>query len=233
MIFYIYIGYPLLVFLVGLFINRDINRGAFEPYVTILIAAYNEEKSIETTLKNKLELDYPKEKLEIIVISDGSTDNTDRIARRFEISGVQFIRQEPRKGKTAALNLAVPRAKGEILIFSDANSIYDANALRMLVQNFSDPQVGYVTGRMIYIDTNGTAIGDGCTIQEESVIEKSIIWRNTRLEPRARVKKSIIADNCYLHSGCLCEESVLGDNVTVTRDCHLPPGSSIEPGTTV
>ena len=76
-------------------------------------------------------------------------------------------------------------------------------------------------------------IGDGCAIREGSVIEKSIIWRNARLEPHATVKKSIIADNCYLHSGCLCEESVLGDNVTVARDCHLTPGSSIEPGTTV
>ncbi|UCH42271.1 MAG: NDP-sugar synthase [Dehalococcoidales bacterium] len=77
------------------------------------------------------------------------------------------------------------------------------------------------------------AIGDGCTIQEESVIKKSIIWRNARLEPHARVTMSIIADNCCLRSGCLCEESVLGDNVTVAYDCHLPPGSSIEPGTTV
>ena len=84
------------------------------------------------------------------------------------------------------------------------------------------------------VKINGpVAIGDGCAIQEESVIEKSIIWRNARLEPRASVKNSIIADNCCLHSGCLCEESVLGDNVTVARDHHLPPGSSIEPGTTV
>jgi cellulose synthase/poly-beta-1,6-N-acetylglucosamine synthase-like glycosyltransferase len=173
-IFYIYIGYPLLVFIIAIFRNKAINKNTFEPYVTILIPAHNEERNIQATLENKLGLDYPKEKLEIFVISDGSTDNTDRIAKRFQLSGVQLIRQEPRKGKTSALNLAVPRARGEILVFSDANSIYDSNALRMLVQNFIDPQVGYVTGKMVYINTDGTAIGDGCTayMQYENFLRK-------------------------------------------------------------
>jgi cellulose synthase/poly-beta-1,6-N-acetylglucosamine synthase-like glycosyltransferase len=142
--------------------------------VTILIPAYNEEKVIESTLTNKLHLNYPKERIEIIVISDSSTDDTDSIVKRFEASGVKLIRNERRTGKTSALNLAVPEALGEILIFSDANSIYDSNAVSTLVQNFNDPQVGYVTGRMIYINTDGTLVGNGCTayMRYENLLRK-------------------------------------------------------------
>ncbi len=163
MIIYVYLGYPALVFLFGIIRNKGVKKGAFEPYVTILIAAYNEENSIEATLRNKIDLDYPKDKLEIIVISDGSTDRTDEIVRRYEGERVRLIRQEPRGGKTSGLNMAVPEAKGEILVFSDANSIYDRDALIRLVQNFNDPSMGYVTGKMIYTNPDGTTIGDGCT----------------------------------------------------------------------
>jgi len=76
---------------------------------------------------------------------------------------VRLIRQEPRAGKTSALNIAVPEARGEILIFSDANSIYEQNVLRELADNFNDPSVGYVTGKMIYTNADGTPSGDGCT----------------------------------------------------------------------
>ena len=78
-------------------------------------------------------------------------------------NGVHLIRQEPRAGKTLALNLAVGRAKGEIIVFSDANSSYSPDALRCLVENFNDPEVGYVTGKMIYTNPDGSPVGDGCT----------------------------------------------------------------------
>lgn len=163
MLLYIYFGYPALVFFISSLRNRPIKKKRYLPYVTILIAAYNEEESIEATLRNKLSLDYPREKLEIIVVSDSSIDQTDDIVKKYEQQGVRLFRQEPRAGKTAALNMAVPQARGEILIFSDANSIYESKALRMLLQNFRDSTVGYVTGKMIYINPNGTTIGDGCT----------------------------------------------------------------------
>ena len=163
MIFYIYLGYPVLVVLGGLIRNKRIKKGDYQPHVTLLIAAYNEEDSINATIKNKLELDYPKDKLEIIVVSDGSTDGTDAILRKYKQQGVKLLRQEPRAGKTVALNMAVPNAKGEILVFSDANSLYASDALRHLVQNFHDEEVGYVTGKMIYLNPNGFPIGDGCT----------------------------------------------------------------------
>ena len=163
MIFYIYLGYPVFVVLIGLIRNKKVKKGDYQPHVTILIAAYNEEKSIDATIKNKLELDYPKEKLELIVISDGSTDKTDEIVKQYEPQGVKLLRQIPRAGKTFALNMAVPHAKGEILAFSDANSIWAHDALSKLLRNFSDPKVGYVTGKMIYTNKDGAIIGDGCS----------------------------------------------------------------------
>ncbi len=134
-----------------------------EPKVTILISAYNEEKHIKGTIENKLLLNYPQNKVEIIVVSDGSDDKTDEIVRSYQQQGVKLIRQEPRKGKTSALNLAVPLADGEIIVFSDANSIYDQDALRYLTENFADPTVGYVTGKMVYVNPDGSTVGDGCS----------------------------------------------------------------------
>jgi cellulose synthase/poly-beta-1,6-N-acetylglucosamine synthase-like glycosyltransferase len=159
---YVYFGYPLVVLILSGVRPRPINKGNMEPFVSVLIAAYNEAGCIAATTENKLDLDYPKDKLEIIVVSDGSTDGTDEIVRSFETSGVRLIRQEPRAGKTSALNLAVGQANGEIIVFSDANSNYSPDALSCLVKNFNDPQVGYVTGKMIYTNPDGSPIGDGC-----------------------------------------------------------------------
>ena len=163
MLLYIYIGYPVLVWLFGTIRNQKVSKGDYLPQVSIVIAAYNEEKSIEETLKNKLSLSYPREKLEILVVSDCSVDRTDAIVKQYGQQGVKLLRQEPRLGKTAALNMAVPVAKGEVIIFSDANSIYEPDAIRKLVRNFNDPTVGYVTGKMIYTNPDGTMVGDGCT----------------------------------------------------------------------
>ncbi len=163
MIFYIYAGYPVCVWLLALFTRKRIDKAAYEPYVSICIAAYNEEKYIEQTITNKLQLDYPENKLEVIVISDESTDKTDEIVKAFEEKNVKFFSQKPRAGKTSALNMAVPHANGEILVFSDANSIYAPDALKHIVANFHDAEVGYVTGKMIYANPDRTIIGDGCS----------------------------------------------------------------------
>jgi len=163
MLFYIYIGYPGVIAVLSRLSQRRINKRAYTPSVTILIAAYNEERHIKATIANKLSLHYPPDKLEIIVISDGSEDKTEAIVASFKNQGVKLIRQEPRQGKTSALNLAVPQARGDILVFSDANSMYDPDALACLVENFADPDVGYVTGKMVYVNSDGTTIGDGCS----------------------------------------------------------------------
>jgi cellulose synthase/poly-beta-1,6-N-acetylglucosamine synthase-like glycosyltransferase len=160
---YVYAGYPLMIFCLSLLIKRPVQYGNYKPSVTVLIAAYNEEHSINETILNKLELDYPADKLEIIVISDGSTDSTDAIVEKHLDRGVRLLRQEPRAGKTAALNKAVKEAKGEILVFADANSLYERDALLRLMRNFADPSVGYVTGKMVYTNADGSLSGDGCS----------------------------------------------------------------------
>ena len=163
MVAYVYAGYPVLVFFLGLIKPRPVQKQPAEPLTTIIIAAYNEENHITSTIQNKLELDYPADKLEIIVVSDGSSDRTDEIVDEFADRGVRLLRQEPRAGKTSALNLAVSQARGEIIVFSDANSIYAEDALKVLAANFADPEVGYVTGKMVYVNQDGSLVGDGCS----------------------------------------------------------------------
>ncbi|MCC7240285.1 MAG: glycosyltransferase family 2 protein [Acidobacteria bacterium] len=162
-VLYVYCGYPLLVFLAARVAPRPIRAQAYEPTVSLLIAAYNEQAHIGPTLTNKLALDYPPERLQIIVVSDGSTDGTDDTVREYAADGVTLLRQEPRNGKTSALNLALRYATGDILVFADANSLYDPSALRHLISNFADPEVGYVTGTLAYLNPDGSMTADGCS----------------------------------------------------------------------
>jgi len=131
--------------------------------VSILISAYNEAAHIRATIRNKLELRYPGDRLEIIAVSDGSTDGTDQIIQGLRSPQVRYIRQEPRQGKTAALNRAAREASGEILVFSDANSHYDPDALTHLAANFADPTIGYVTGQLHYGCETPSSVGEGCS----------------------------------------------------------------------
>lgn len=163
---YIYVGYPLFIYLLGKLYKKDVEKQDHEPPVSILIAAFNEEKDVANTIENKLQLDYPSDLLEIIVISDESFDGTDSIVQGYveKYPGrIRFLRQVPRNGKTSALNMGVPAARGDLIVFSDANSIYEKDALRKLVRNFSEDSIGYVTGKMIYANSQGTVIGDGCS----------------------------------------------------------------------
>ncbi len=166
LVIYIYMGYPILLKL--LTVNKKVIafKEDYFPTVSILIAAHNEEKYIADTLLNKLDLNYPKEKLEIIVVSDESEDQTDKIVKQIALDSdvrVKLVRQIPRVGKTSGLNLIIPEAQGEIIVFSDANSIYEKDALKKLVRNFIDNDIGYVTGKMEYINADGSLVGDGCT----------------------------------------------------------------------
>lgn len=167
LLFYIYFGYPLAIKAVATIRPRPVDKShEYQPSVSILIAAYNEAKDIESTLRNKLALDYPADLMEILVISDESDDGTDDIVKRVAQTAafpIRLYRQVPRQGKTAGLNTLRGHAKGEILLFSDANSEWDARAATALVSNFNDPTVGYVTGKMIYVHQDGSLVGDGCS----------------------------------------------------------------------
>lgn len=160
-LFYTYAAYPGLVTLVSVLRPRRLKRGECQPTVSVIITAYNEERDIAAKLENTLAIDYPKELLEIIVASDCSSDRTDEIVKEFASRGVQLYRQPQRLGKTTAQNAAVERARGEILLFSDATTMYQPNVLRAMMPNFADPSVGCVAGRLIYIDPSGSTIGHG------------------------------------------------------------------------
>jgi cellulose synthase/poly-beta-1,6-N-acetylglucosamine synthase-like glycosyltransferase len=124
--------------------------GDDRPTVSLVICAYNEEASIGARLENALALDYPSDRLELIVASDGSTDETNAIVRGFASRGVRLLAL-PRQGKIPALNAAVASARGEVLVFSDANSIYEKGALRALLHPFADPLIGGVAGDQRYL----------------------------------------------------------------------------------
>jgi cellulose synthase/poly-beta-1,6-N-acetylglucosamine synthase-like glycosyltransferase len=160
-LFYTYAGYPLLLILIGTLRPRTVRRAENTPSVTIIIAAYNEERALPAKLEDTLALDYPHESLEVIVTSDCSSDRTDEIAREFGTRGVRLHRQPERLGKTAAQNAAVELASGEIIVFSDATTLYQQDVLRALMPNFADPTVGCVTGQVVYTDSAKSTVGHG------------------------------------------------------------------------
>ena len=117
------------------------------PAVSLIVAAHDEEAVIERRVRNALESDYPRERLEVIVTSDGSDDRTVELART---AGADQVLDLSRRGKVEAQNAAVGSARGDVLAFSDANSFWRPDALRRLVDRFADPEVGYVCGQVTF-----------------------------------------------------------------------------------
>jgi cellulose synthase/poly-beta-1,6-N-acetylglucosamine synthase-like glycosyltransferase len=162
LIAYTYAGYPAVIFLLGRAIGRPVRkRDDITPKVSIIIAAFNEERDIAAKLENTLSLDYPKNQLEIMVASDCCTDSTDDIVNSYAQHGIQLVRQPKRLGKTSAQNQAARISTGEIILFSDATTRYELDTVRKVVRGFADPAVGCVTGRVVYVDPGATAVGRG------------------------------------------------------------------------
>lgn len=165
-----YVLFPLGVmmasFLWGKNAEQDLNQNKNttqnqELSVSLIIAAYNEEAVIKQKIENCLNLNYPRKHVEIIVVSDGSKDATHEIAKSFASQGIIALYQPERQGKTAALNRAMSCAKGEIAIFSDANSFFESNAVKNLLNSFSDKTVGGVSGRKSIIRKEERAASKG------------------------------------------------------------------------
>ena len=140
---------------------KPVDKKYIEPFVSIVIAAFNEERFISQKLTNCLELDYPKDKLEIIIVSDGSDDGTNDIIKGFQTKGVRVRSYPERKGKPTALNLGVAETRGEIILFTDARQILDKSSIRELVANFSDPQIGSVSGELMHISEDRNVSSEG------------------------------------------------------------------------
>ncbi len=159
---YTYLGYPCLVFLLSRFRPARARRIPDSlPEVTIVIPAYNEEAVIEAKLKSCLELDYPKHLLNILVVSDGSSDRTVPVARNFRSEHVRILSFPVNRGKNLALNEAMGEVRTAICVISDASVLLDRESLRTLVEAFSDDGVGGVWGKKVYRNVRGTAGGEG------------------------------------------------------------------------
>ena len=147
---YVYFGYPILLWGLQAVFRSSVSRQSVEPSVSLLVAAYNEAAVIADKIRNGLALDYPAEKLEIVIASDGSKDATAEIVRSIadaESGGrIRLLNFETNRGKTVVLNDAIPQLRGDIVAFSDASSMLAPNSIRVLVQSFSDPRIGAASG---------------------------------------------------------------------------------------
>ena len=203
LLLYVYVIYPLLVRALAARFGIAARRGTDLPSVTVLITAYNEEKSIRDKLLNISRLDYPAELLHTLVVSDASSDATEEIARQFDPAHVTVLRVEGRQGKTACQNAGAAAARGDILIFTDATTQIDTAALRRLVENFADSDVGCVASGPIYVSNVDNATSQGC----------ATYWS---FELRLRAGESLL--------GCLI--GVSGCLYAVRRSAYVP----IDPG---
>jgi cellulose synthase/poly-beta-1,6-N-acetylglucosamine synthase-like glycosyltransferase len=167
LVLYAYAGYPLALAALAAVRTRPVAKSDVTPAVTFIITAYNEEGRIAKKLDNTLKLDYPRERLEILVASDSSSDRTDEVVRAYADRGVRLVRAPVRKGKEAAQKLAVDAARGEILVFSDVATILPAEAVANIVKSFHDPSVGCVSSVDRFIDRDGRPSGEGAYVRYE------------------------------------------------------------------
>ena len=169
-ILYAYFGYPLILMVISLFRNQNVKKGNITPMASFIITAYNEEKRIREKIENTLKQDYPKDKLEIIIASDCSSDKTDEIIKSYQAQGVKLVRALERRGKENAQRYAVDTATGDILIFSDVATILKPDAISNIVKNFNDSTVGCVSSEDRFIAPDGKISGEGVYVRYEMLL---------------------------------------------------------------
>jgi poly-beta-1,6-N-acetyl-D-glucosamine synthase len=163
--FYSYIGYPVFIWIMGtLFTSRRMKDDHYQPMVSMIVSAYNEEAIIQEKIANFLNLDFPKSRIELLIGSDGSTDKTNQILAKNKSEQIHSFIYESRSGKSSVLNRLVKKAQGDILVFSDANTMYEANAIQKLVRHFADTKIGGVCGKLHLINPNDNSGGKGETL---------------------------------------------------------------------
>jgi biofilm PGA synthesis N-glycosyltransferase PgaC len=201
-VFYTYVGYPLLIDLLARFRTHPKLLADSSIPVTLLITAYNEEAVIAKKIENSLHLDYEADKLQIIVAADGSSDHTPEIVRQFD-NRVELTYIPQRQGKMAAINRAIPFVRGDVIVFSDANNMYEPDAIRKLVAPFADSTVGGTTGAKLIIQDGGDlSSAEGIYWKYESWIKQNQTALGT------------------------CTSSV-GEMLAVRRDYYMPPPNNV------
>ena len=199
LIFYTYIGYPILITIFAYFWKKHKPYFQTLPHITFMIVAYNEEDCISKKLDNTLSLDYPREKLQILVVADGSTDKTPHIVNTYQDRGIELAYIPERNGKLAAIVRAMQFARGEIVVFSDANNMYDSQSIRELILPFSDSKVGGTTGAKLIIE-------DGRDLSSA----EGLYWK---YESWIKTQESEI-DSCI---------SAVGEIITIRKALFSPP----------
>ena len=211
---YVYIGFPLLLWLLQALVRRPPRKQPIEPSVSLLVAAYNEAAVIADKIRNSLALDYPAEKLEIVVASDGSKDATAEIVRSFEAESggrVRLLNYPQNRGKMAVLNDAIRELRGDIVAFSDATSMLAADSLRILVQSFNDPHVGAASGVYRLLKKDQAQLGP----------QEDIYWKyetflkvqEARLGAFTGAHGSLFAIRCALYP--FPSENTINDDFTI------------------
>lgn len=215
-ILYVHLGYPLLLAAAARFRPKRLLVSESElPELTVLIAAHDEEAVIADKLRNTLECDYPPERLQILVASEGSGDRTPEIVASFEDRGVEQSFRAERRGKVEAINHAMERARGEVVVFSDANNFYEAETLRRLVAPFIDPGVGATTGAKTVRRDGTIGSSEGLYWKYESFIKRMetrlgscigaagevFAVRRSLIEP---IPAEVINDDFYLAMRVVC-----------------------------
>jgi len=175
--FYAYVGYPVIIYMLSGLLGRDpvppspaVVPDAV-PSVTLLIAAYNEQAVIAERLENATKADYPKDRYAVLVASDGSSDHTAEIVRRYEPLGVRLLDYKARRGKSAVLNAAIEGIESDLVVLSDANTDIDPDAIRQLSRWFADPSVGVVCGRLVLTDAATGTNADGVYWKYETFLK--------------------------------------------------------------
>ncbi|MGO9269611.1 MAG: glycosyltransferase family 2 protein [Terriglobia bacterium] len=161
LIAYTFVGYPALLFLRSRWRPRPVLKAPILPSVSVVMAAHNEAEVLPAKLKSLAALDYPAERLEIIVTSDGSTDATEEIVAARTSERVRLVAHPRREGKASALNRGIQAAQGEIVLFTDARQLIAPDAVRQLVANFADPSVGCVSGELILSESDAVGSNNG------------------------------------------------------------------------
>lgn len=212
---YVYGGYLIILKTLSWFMRRKKHSAMKEiskyPFITVLVTVYNEARVIESRIKNILECDYPKNCLEIIVASDGSTDNTDAIVLRFTDARVRLVRPDQRKGKSVTQNQALATAMGEIIVFTDAATRFDRSFLKEVARSFADPQVGGVDGHLLFLPDRESDIAQS----------QNIYWKQ---ELEIRKLESELGMLAVASGACLAVRASLLRSIppSVGEDCVIP-----------
>jgi cellulose synthase/poly-beta-1,6-N-acetylglucosamine synthase-like glycosyltransferase len=211
-ILYCYFGYPAALWVLSLILNKKVDKKNYEPHVSLLISVHNEEDVIASKIRNILKLDYPKDKLEVLIASDGSTDRTNEIIRSLATEQVRFFPYTERSGKSALLNHLIKEANGDIIVFADARQHFRSDAVKELTGNFADPRIGSVSGELIFEQQQGeggTAKGIGLYWH----YEKFIRTRESRIHSMIGATGAIYAIRKQLYTPV--PENIVLDDVYI------------------